>query len=77
MTALDLIAAAAAKPMTHVVLTTYADGAVKRHETRSVGAAETWAHLERAKLGRKLVSRNADLTAGPIVEVVAVDVAAL
>lgn len=77
MTALDLIASAAAKPMTHVVVTTYADGATKRHETRGAVQAETHAHLERAKLGRDLVSRNADMTAGPIVRVVSVDILAL
>lgn len=74
MNALDLIAREMAKPMTHVVLTRYADGAVKRHETRGAKQAENWAIGERRKIGRKLISRNADMTAGPLVEVVGVEV---
>lgn len=77
MNAMDLIAREAAKPMTHVVLTAYADGTIKRHETRGLAQAQTWAHLENQKVGRDLISRNADLTAGPIVRVVSVEIAAL
>lgn len=77
MNVLDRIAAAQAKPMTHVVLTAYADGQIKRHETRGLAQAETWAHLENQKLGRDLISRNADLTAGPLVRVVSVEILAL
>lgn len=77
MDVMALIEREKAKPMTHVVLTTYADGAVKKFETRSLGGAETWAHLERQKMGRKLISRNADFTAGPLVEVVGVEILAL
>ncbi len=74
MSTLDLIAAQKAKPMTHVVVTTYASGDIKRHETRGANEAATWAHLERQKLGRDLISRNPDLTAGPLVRVVDVTV---
>mgnify|MGYP003630920932 FL=1 len=77
MNAIDLIAREAAKPMTHVVVTTYADGASKRFETRGSGQAETWASLERQKIGRDLISRNADFTAGPMVRVVSVEIEAL
>lgn len=77
MTAIELIAASAAKPMTHAVVTSYADGTAKRHETRSAAAAENWAVGERRKIGRDLISRNADMTAGPMVRVVAVDVLAI
>lgn len=77
MDVLDLIRREAAKPMTHVVLTTYADGAVKRHETRGAAQAENWATGERRKIGRDLISRNADMTAGPMVRVVSVEVETL
>jgi len=77
MNALDLIARSAAAPMSHVVVTHYACGEVERHETRSLGAANNYATGERRKIGRNLVSRNADLSAGPIVRVVSVDVEAL
>lgn len=77
MDVLDLIAREAAKPMTHVVVTTYADGATKRHETRGAAQAENWAIGERRKIGRDLISRNADMTAGPMVRVVSVEVSAL
>lgn len=73
MNALDLINRELAKPMTHVVLTTYADGAVKRHETRGMPQAETWAHLESQKLGRDLISRET----GAKVRVVGVEILAL
>lgn len=53
-----LIAAAFAQPMTHVVITTYADGLVKRHETRSIDAAENFAIGERRKIGRDMISRD-------------------
>jgi hypothetical protein len=77
MNAMDLIAREAAKPMTHVVVTTYASGDTKRHETRGLVQAQTWAHLEGQKVGRDLVSRNADMTAGPVVRVVSVEIEAL
>lgn len=77
MNVLDLIAREAAKPMTHVVVTTYADGATKRHETRGLPQAENFATGERRKIGRDLISRNPDMTQGPIVRVVSVEVEAL
>lgn len=73
MDAMDLISAALAAPKTHVVVTTYADGATKRHETRSEATAENWAHLERQKIGRDLISRDT----GSTVRVVSVEVSAL
>lgn len=73
MNALDLITAAAAAPMTHVVITTYADGTAKRHETRSAGAAENWAVGERRKIGRDLIARG-DTANTRKVRVVSVDV---
>lgn len=72
MNALDLITAAAAAPKTHVVITTYADGATSRHETRSAATAENFAIGERRKVGRDLISRD-----GGTVRVVSVDVVAL
>lgn len=72
MNALDMIAAAHAAPKTHVVVTTYANGATKRHETRSAATAENFAIGERRKVGRDLISRD-----GGTVRVVSVDVVAL
>ena len=62
-----------AKPLTHRVTTLYASGAVKTHDTRSLGAAENWAIGETRKVGRKLIDR----TTGKTVEVVGVMVEAL
>jgi hypothetical protein len=72
---MDRIAAAQAAPLTHRVTTTFADGAERTHDTRSLATAESFAVGERRKIGRDLISRNADLTAGPIVRVVSVTVA--
>jgi hypothetical protein len=52
-----LIAAAMAAPKTHVVVTTYADGRARRHETRNAASAETYAVGERRKVGRDLIDR--------------------
>lgn len=70
MDAMNLIHAALAAPKTHAVLTTYEDGRVKRHETRSAGTAETFAIGERRKIGRDLI----DPTTGGKVRVVSVDI---
>lgn len=72
MNALDLINAALAMPHTHAVVTKYADGTAKRHEVRSVGAANNWAAGERRKIGRELIAID-----GRKVRVVSVDVVAL
>lgn len=73
MTALDLIAASLALPMTHRVTTVYASGAVKIHDVRNLGAANNWAIGERRKIGRKLVDR----VTGETVQVVSVKIEAL
>ncbi|MBZ9706086.1 hypothetical protein LB543_05050 [Mesorhizobium sp. ESP7-2] len=70
MTAEERIAAALAKPFTHTVITTYADGTQKRHDTRSAAAAENWAIGEERKIGRDLIDR----ATGKTVRVVSVDV---
>jgi hypothetical protein len=57
-----LIAAALAAPKTHCVVTTYACGRVRRHETRSEATAENWAIGERRKIGRNLIDRATDKT---------------
>lgn len=57
-----LIAAALAAPKTHCVVTTYADGTVKRHETRSLASSETYAIGERRKIGHDLISRETGKT---------------
>ena len=53
-----LIAAALAKPITHKVVTLYADGQTRTHEARSLAQAENWAISERRKLGRDLINRE-------------------
>lgn len=68
-----LITAALAMPMTHVCVTLYADGNVRRHETRSLAAANNFAIGERRKIGRKLINRET----GNTVEVVGVSVESL
>jgi hypothetical protein len=73
-TALDRIRAARAAPLTHRVTTTFADGTERTHDTRSAASAGLWAVGERQNLGRDLISRNADLTDGPIVRVISVAV---
>lgn len=69
----SLIAAAKSAPNTHVVLTLYADGEVKRHEARSLAAAENWAIGERRKLNKDLIDR----ASGKTLRVVDVTVAAI
>lgn len=71
-----LIDAALAAPKTHVVITTYSDGSAKRFETRGPGSAEIHASGERAKIGRRLISRGDSIghAAGDYVEVVSVEV---
>lgn len=51
-----IIAAALAAPKTHKVVTTYADGTVKEHQTRSEQTAEMFAIGERRKIGRNLIN---------------------
>lgn len=65
-----LIAAALAAPKTHVVLTRYANGSTKRHETASASQAENFAIGERRKVGRDLIDR----TAGGTVRVASVEI---
>lgn len=69
-----LIAAALAAPLTHAVVTYYQHGEVKSFETRSEASANSFAIGERRKIGRPLISRNADMTAGPVVIVTDVKV---
>jgi hypothetical protein len=53
-----LIAAALAAPKTHKVVTTYADGKVRKFETRSELTANNHAVLDHRNIGRVLVSRE-------------------
>lgn len=66
----DLIAAALAAPKTHAVVTTYACGKVRRHETRSLQTAQNHAKGESRKVGRDLIDRET----GNTVRVVSVSV---
>lgn len=65
-----LIAAALAMPKTHAVVTRFADGNERRHETRNMASAENYAVGERRKIGRDLISRET----GETVRVVAVEI---
>lgn len=65
-----LISAQLAKPITHNVVTTFADGSTRIHGARSEGAAENYATGERRKIGRALLSRET----GETVQVVSVDI---
>lgn len=58
MNALDLISRAQAAPLTARVVTTYTDGTVKHHDTRSLGAAANYAIDQRRKIGRALIDRD-------------------
>lgn len=71
MNAMDLIAARLAAPKQFRVTTVYADGAVKHHDTETVGQADNWAAGESRKIGRDLIDRMT----GKSVRVVSVDVA--
>ena len=66
----DFISMQLAKPVTHVVVTTYAGGRTSKRETRSAGAAENYATGERRKIGRDLIDR----TSGKTVQVISVDI---
>lgn len=68
-----LIQAALNDPKTHAVVTLYAGGASKRHETRSLAAAQNYATGERRKIGRQLIDR----ATGRAVEVVHVSIETL
>jgi hypothetical protein len=57
-----LISAALAAPKTHRVVTIYADGRTKIHETRSLVTAENYAIGERRKIGRELIDRASGKT---------------
>lgn len=66
-----LIAAQLAKPITHHVIITYADGRQRIHGTRSAGAAKT--HVDfvvRPRLGRDLIDRET----GNTVRIVSVEI---
>lgn len=66
----DLIKAQLAKPITHNVVTRFADGTERAFGTRSISAAENYAVGERRKIGRDLINRET----GATVRVVAVDI---
>lgn len=65
-----LILAALAKPITHNVVTIFADGTERSLGVRSLAAGENYAIGERRKIGRDLISRET----GGIVRVVAVEI---
>lgn len=62
-----------ARPITHRVVTHYADGATKSLDVRSAGQAENFAIGERRKIGRNLISRET----GETVRVVKIEIVTL
>lgn len=68
-----------ARPMTHEVVTKFADGTERRFKVQSLGAANNHAVGERRKVGRDLISHGDAIghKAGDIVRVVSVEVIAL
>lgn len=67
------LAAQLARPLTHRVTTVFEGGAVRTHDTRSLGAAENYATGERRKIGKTLTDR----VTGAVVRVIAVTIDAL
>ncbi len=68
-----LISRMQAMPKAFAVVTRFADGAERRHETATEGQANNYAVGERRKVGRDLISRET----GAAVRVVSVDVVKL
>lgn len=68
-----ILAAMLARPMTHEVVTVFADGKTRSFPVRSLAQAENYAVGERRKIGRDLINRDT----GATVRVVAVEVRAL
>lgn len=68
------LASQLAKPITHHVVTTYADGTVREFGCRSKAAAENHAVLDRRNIGRTLKVRGEP---GKTVQIVNVEVVAL
>ncbi|MBY5863238.1 hypothetical protein [Rhizobium leguminosarum] len=68
-----LVAAMLAKPITHEVVTTFADGTERRFGVRSNAQGENYAVGERRKIGRDLINRET----GATVRVVSVEVVAI
>lgn len=70
-TTLQMIERIRKMPHTHKVVTTFEDGQVREHTTRSLASAETHADcVERPKIGRNLIVR----ATGRTVRVVSVEV---
>ena len=69
----EFIAARQAAPKQFRVTTEYLDGSVRAFETETAGQAENYAHGQRAKLGRDLISRDN----GKTVRVINVTVSAI
>lgn len=59
-----LILAALAMPLTHKVVTTYADGRVREFATRSRQTADNHAVLDRRNIGRDLIVRGTEKWSG-------------
>jgi len=68
-----IIARMQSMPKAYAVVTRFADGAERRHETATEGQARNYAVGESRKIGRDLINRE---TGGPV-RVIAVDIVKL
>ena len=59
---MDLIAKRLAAPKNFRVVTTFADGKTRVHETETRAQADNWATGERANMGRDLIDRATGAT---------------
>ena len=66
------LAAIAAMPKTHIVVTTYADGRTRRFGCRSQNAANNYRASIAGKIGRDLIDRDT----GATVRVISIEVEA-
>lgn len=73
MNGLDIIARVQAMPMTHKVVTHFADGTTREFPVRSIGAGENYAVGEKRKIGKTLINRET----GASVQVINVTIEAL
>lgn len=69
----SLVAEMLARPVTHEVVTTFADGSERRFGVRSAAQGENYAVGEHRKIGRDLISREN----GAIVRVISVELVTL
>ena len=65
----DFLARMLARPLTHKVVTHFADGTTREHTCQSLGGANNYAVGEKRKIGKVLKSRLTDEVISTIVAV--------